>query len=125
MRRQRPLTRRQVFHERRVVSFNQLIQKRLRGPMPSILARPRSPSTGVRAGQLGIALLRCLVRFSGMTIGLYETLTHALPSMVMGNTGRIRIPRGFYTPGFWTAFACRALQQRVPAEAIRIRGQRQ
>ena len=49
--RQRAFARRQVFHERRVVSFNQLLQKRLRGPMPSILARPRSPSTGVRAGQ--------------------------------------------------------------------------
>ena len=50
MRRQRPLTRRQVFYERRVVLFSKLIQKRLLGPVTGILARTRSPGDGVRAG---------------------------------------------------------------------------
>ena len=49
MRRQRPLTRSQVLHERRVIGFNQLIQERLLGPVTGILARPRSPSDGVLA----------------------------------------------------------------------------
>ena len=49
MRRQRPLTRRQVCHERWVVLFNELIQECLLGPVPGILARTRSPSTGVLA----------------------------------------------------------------------------
>ena len=51
VRRQCALTRRQMFHERRVVLFNELIQECLLGPVPSILARPRSPSTDVLAGQ--------------------------------------------------------------------------
>ena len=51
MRRQRALTRRQMRYERRVVGFNQLLQKRLLGPVPGILARTRSPSTGLLAGR--------------------------------------------------------------------------
>ena len=66
--------------------------------------------------------MRCSVRFSRMKIGLHETLTGALLSKVTGNAGRIRVPRGFYSPGFWTAFACRALQQHVPADVIDFEG---
>ena len=51
VRRQRPLTRCQVFDERRVVGFDQLIQERLLRPVPDVLARTRSPSAGVLAGQ--------------------------------------------------------------------------
>ena len=51
MHRQCPLTRRQVFHERRAVVFNQLIQERLFGTVTSICARMRWSSDGVLAGQ--------------------------------------------------------------------------
>ena len=44
MGRQCPLTRCQMFDERRVGGFNQLIQERLLGPVLGILARTRSPS---------------------------------------------------------------------------------
>ncbi|MBI2802688.1 MAG: hypothetical protein HYX63_20820 [Gammaproteobacteria bacterium] len=49
MRRQRPLTRRQVFYESWVVLLNELIQERLVGTVTGILARTRSPSDGVLA----------------------------------------------------------------------------
>ena len=49
MRRQAALTRRQVFHERRVVGFNQLIQERLLVPVAGMLARTHSPGDGVLA----------------------------------------------------------------------------
>ena len=49
VRRQRPLTRRQMRYERRVVLFNELLQERLRGPVTRSFARTRSPS--VLAGQ--------------------------------------------------------------------------
>ena len=39
-----PLTRCQMFDERRVVRFNQLLQERLLGPVLGMLARTRSPS---------------------------------------------------------------------------------
>ena len=51
MRWQRPLTRRQVRYERRVVLFNELLQERLRGPVTRSFARTRGPSAGVLAGQ--------------------------------------------------------------------------
>ena len=51
MYRQRPLTRRQMRYERRVVLFNELIQERLLGPVTRIFARTRGPSAGVLAGQ--------------------------------------------------------------------------
>lgn len=57
-----------------------------------------------------------------MAIGLYETLTRAMPNMDTANAGMIRVPRGFYSPGFWTAFVCRALAQRVPIDAIEFDG---
>ena len=47
--RQRALTRREVFYERRVVGVNQLIQQCLLGSVTGILARTRSPSDGVLA----------------------------------------------------------------------------
>ena len=50
MRRQGLLTRRQVFYERRVVLFNELIQERLLRPVTRIFARTRGPSAGVLAG---------------------------------------------------------------------------
>ena len=50
MYRQRPLARRQVRYERRVVGFNQLIQARLLGPVTRIFACTRGPSAGVLAG---------------------------------------------------------------------------
>ena len=50
MHRQGPLTRRQVFYERRVVVFNELIQERLLRPVTRIFARTRGPSAGVLAG---------------------------------------------------------------------------
>ena len=43
MRWQRPLTRRQMLYERRVVGFNQLIQECLLGPVTRLFARTRSP----------------------------------------------------------------------------------
>ena len=49
MHRQRPLARRQVRYERRVVLFNELIQECLLGPVPGIFPRTRCPSTGVLA----------------------------------------------------------------------------
>ena len=51
MRRQCPLTRRQVLCERWVVLFNELIQECLLGPVTSIFAPTRGPSDGVLAGQ--------------------------------------------------------------------------
>ena len=51
MRRQRPLTRRQVRYERRVVGFDQLIQERLLRPVTRIFARTCGPSDGILAGQ--------------------------------------------------------------------------
>ena len=51
MHRQRPLARRQVRYERRVVGFNQLIQEGLLGPVTRLFARTRGPSAGVLAGQ--------------------------------------------------------------------------
>jgi acyl-CoA synthetase (AMP-forming)/AMP-acid ligase II len=43
---------RQVFHERWVILFNELIQERPLRPVPNILAPMRSPSAGILAGQL-------------------------------------------------------------------------
>ena len=51
MHRQRPLTRRQMRYERRIVLFNELIQERLLGPVTRIFARTRSSSDGVLACQ--------------------------------------------------------------------------
>ena len=41
----------QIFDERRVVGFNQLIQKCLLGPVPGICARTHSASDDVLADQ--------------------------------------------------------------------------
>ena len=49
--RQCPLTRRQVFYERRIVGFDPLIQEWLLGPVTRLFVRTRSPSTGVLACQ--------------------------------------------------------------------------
>ena len=51
VRRQRPLTRRQMRYERWIVGFNQLLQECLLGPVTRIFARTRGPSAGVLAGQ--------------------------------------------------------------------------
>ena len=51
MPRQCPLTRRQVFYERRVVGFDPLLQEWLLGPVTRLFVRTRSPSTGVLACQ--------------------------------------------------------------------------
>ncbi len=51
MRRQCPITRRQMLYERRVVGFNQSIQERPLRPVTSLFTRTRSPNDGVLAGQ--------------------------------------------------------------------------